>query len=373
MRFSDILGHQTLKETLISAVKQNHVAHAQLFWGYEGGAGLALAWAYATYLSCTDKQPQDACGQCVSCVRFKKLIHPDLHFIFPTAKAKAYTEREDFLKGWRTFLSQHTYPVFRDWSDFLEAEGKQFGISVAESRYISKILSLKAYEGGYKILILWLPEYMNASAANALLKGLEEPPNKTIFLLVAENTEKMLTTILSRCQLIKIPRYSDEEIRSFLINTQQINESFAEQIASLVDGNVNEAIRLSQGTPNENQFLFQEWMRLCFKHDYAALVEWADKFNELGKEGQKTLLQYALTIFRESLISNFGTLELLRTPTKLMDFVSNFAKVINEHNIFQLTNLLDEAYFHLERNANSRIVFMDISIQLARLLNPPKR
>ncbi|WP_291725934.1 ATP-binding protein [Bernardetia sp.] len=367
MLFSDILGLESLKKTLTTAVHNNHVAHAQLFLGYEGSTALSLAWAYATFLSCENKQENDACGRCSSCVRYKKLIHPDLHFVFPTAKAKAYKEREEFMKGWREFLPKSKFPVLQDWSEYLDTEGKQFSISVAESRYISKILSLKAYEGGYKILILWLPEYMNASAANALLKGLEEPPKKTIFLLVSEKTDKILSTILSRCQLIQVPRYSDAEVKEYLIS-QNIKENEAAEIAPLVDGNLNEAMKLSKHTQNKNQEWFRDWMRLCFKHDYAGFVEQADLFHSLGKEGQKTLLQYALTILRESLISNFGTQQLIRTESETLKFVENFAKVIDERNIFSLVEKIDEAYFHLERNANSKIVFMDLSVQIARLL-----
>ncbi|MCC5945288.1 MAG: DNA polymerase III subunit delta' [Bernardetiaceae bacterium] len=371
MQFSDIIGLEKVKTTLVESYKQNHVAHAQLFVGNEGSANLALAWAYATYLNCQNKQAQDSCGSCASCVRMRKLVHPDMHFIFPAKKPvktdKNLATREDFQKAWRSFLTETPYRNLSQWLHYLGLENKQLGISVEDSREIVKKLSLKPYEKGYKVMLMWLPEVMNIQSANALLKILEEPPGKTIFLLVSNNPQKLLITILSRCQQLRVPDFSDEQVKYYL-KERGTEETRAAQIAAITEGNLIEAVRLSQDNSQDYQIWFRDWLRLCYKNQYAELIELAEAFHKLGKQEQKNLLQYGLTIFREAMISRFADPVLMRTDVTAKAFVEGFAKVVNERNLGALSKLFDEAYFHTERNANAKILFLDTSIQLSMLI-----
>ncbi|TAD97502.1 MAG: DNA polymerase III subunit delta [Bacteroidetes bacterium] len=371
MQFSQIIGLEDVKQKLISAVKNNHVAHAQLFLGGEGGANLSLALAYVTYLNCMNPQEQDSCGKCGSCKKIAKLIHPDLHFVFPTATTKSITKREDavsssFLKEWRSFLINNAYPTLPEWSATLETENKQCMIPVQEGRNIIKSLALKAFEANYKAMIIWLPELMNISAANAILKILEEPPEQTIFVLVSNSLDKMLATILSRTQLVVIRTFSEEEITNYLVHYQAVEADRASQIATLCEGNVNEAIRLSKEAKQDNLEYFRTWMALCYKSDYTNLVKETEKFVELGKESQKSLFQYGLNVFRTAFGSKFG--KHIHAKTEGADFIKGFSKVINEKNLEIMTNLLNDAFHHLERNASPRILFLDLSLQMSKAI-----
>jgi DNA polymerase-3 subunit delta' len=367
MLFSEIIGQEGIKNALVKGYYQNHVAHAQLLVGKSGGAGLALALAYATFINCYDKKENDACGKCASCHKFSKLIHPDLHFVFPTAATKELKAREDFLQPFRNFCLEKPFGTLNDWSNFLGAEDKQLNIPVSESRYISKILSMKPYDKGYKILILWLPEMMRAAAANALLKGLEEPPAKTLFLLVSENAEQILMTIWSRCQPIRVPPYQEAEVAHFLV-TKGVLQEKAREIAPIAGGNFSEALRLASSDDNNRQEWLREWLRICFKNQIADMVAWADRFQDLGKEEQKNLLRYGLHIFRNALAIQMQAEDTVRLDTQTKTFAQNFAKVLTLQNAEVFLKLFDEAYFHIERNANVKILFLDLSLQIARWL-----
>jgi DNA polymerase-3 subunit delta' len=372
MQFSQIIGLEDIKQTLVQSVHKNHVAHAQLFLGMEGSANLAVAVAYATFLNCENKHPEstDSCGTCPSCYKMNRLIHPDLHFIFPTATTKQITKRDEaisqaFMKEWREFFTKNPYSSLKAWSSAFGAEGKQCIIPVEDGRNIIRNLTLKAFEAEYKVLIIWLPELMNVNAANAILKILEEPPAKTIFLLVANSVENMLATIQSRTQLVLIRPFRDEEIKKHLIEDWKTNEERASQIAMLADGNMNEAYRLLNDTQNLSQDTFRDWMRMCFRFDIPSLIKEADKFNELEKEAQKSLLQYGMNLLREAFVYKFGGEHLVRADKQALEFIKNFSKVIHEANAEKLQNKFNEAYFHLERNANSKILFLDLSLQVA--------
>ena len=371
MRFSDIIGLEATKKTLIQSVKENHIAHAQLFLGKSGYGHLPLALAYATYINCTDKQENDSCGKCASCQKFDKLIHPDLHFIFPTASTKKvsgkYAVSSAFMKEWREFLIENPYGNLRSWTSFVGAEDKQANISKEESRNIMKSLTLRAFEGKYKMLFLWLPELMHPSAANAILKILEEPPKQTLFLLVSDNADKLLTTILSRTQIVKVPAFTDEELTENLKMKFGVDEEKAQHVAHLAEGNLQEAIRLSHEVKDGSAEFFKNWMRLCFKADFTSMVAQSDEFNRLGKEAQKSLMQYALSIYRESLICRFGSALLNRLTEAELQFVQNFSKVLSEETLEKLTELFSTAHMHIERNANAKILFLNLSIQVARV------
>ena len=375
MQFAQIVGLDEVKQTLVSGVKNNHVAHAQLFFSKEGGANLALALAYATFLNCENRthESTDSCGRCASCYKFGKLIHPDLHFVFPTATTKEISKREEavstaFLREWRTFLTENPYANLKQWATALGAEGKQCIIPVHEGRNIIRSLSLKAFEAEYKILVIWLPELMNINAANAILKILEEPPAKTIFLLVSNSIENMLVTILSRTQLLNIRDFTNQEIETYLVQHQNLPAERAANLALLAEGNLNAALLMQGQDHNLSYEAFRDWMRLCFKPDLVGLLKEAEQFATLDKENQKSLLQYGLILLRQALIVKFAGEQLVKLPPETLAFAKNFGSVLSANNIRQLYEQLNQTLQHLERNASAKIVFYSLSLHIAQIL-----
>lgn len=371
MLFSEIFGLQDVKDKLIQSVRSDHLAHALLFLGREGSANLALALAFATYLNCTHRKSNDACGECPSCVKNAKFIHPDVHFAFPVTSIKEKKGKElislNFLEEWRNFLIQDPYNNAVGWNNFLGGENKQLNISREESRQIIRNLSLKPFEGEYKIMLIWLPEYMHPSSANAILKILEEPPQKTIFLLVSNDQSRLLSTILSRTQIVSIRPFSDDEIREMLIKQHFIDQHKAEQVTHLVDGNIQEALRLAREVEDDSHKIFRDWMRTCYKGDLTSMVRWSERFSSLNKAGQQTLFSYGLSIMRESLISISGEYKLSRIQGDELEFSKNLVKVLDTDKISQITEALNTGSYHLERNANPRILFLDLSINVLRI------
>lgn len=358
---------------LVGAVKRQHVAHAQLLAGPEGSAKLALALAYATFLNCEDRQETDSCGRCASCVKMNKLIHPDLNFVMPVTTTKKEPKdplSQKFLADWREFVLGNPYQTLNDWMQFIGAENKQGSISKDESRQLIRLISLKAFEGAFKIIIIWLPELMHPAAANALLKSLEEPPPNTIFLLVTESLEKLLATIVSRTQVVQVRPFTDEEVAQWLLANGINDETAAYQLAQLAEGNLQAARQLSQEAGSDYFAFFTNWLRLCYQHRFDKVVEASDDFQKLGRENQKNFLQYALTLFRKVLLYGVGA-ELVPTllPSEA-DFVQKFSKLINLENAGGITEELNQAHYHIERNANPKMVFVDVSMHLADLLNP---
>lgn len=368
MKFSDIPGLSEIKEKLYRTIESGKVAHAQMFAGSEGSANLALALAYATLLNCTNRINQDACGQCPSCQKIQKFIHPDLHFVFPVSSAKNKTGKEvisdSFITEWRVFLGQNPYAGPFEWSQEFGGENKQLNISREESRNVLKKLSLKAFEGEFKIMIIWLAEYMHPSAANALLKLLEEPPDNTVFLLVTNDYEKIIGTILSRVQLLKIRPFNKSEISEYLVSRFSVEPDKAKQIASISSGDLNHAIKLINEVEDDTHGMFQEWMRICFSSNYVQLVGWADNFSKANKINQKGLFQYGLSILRDSLLTQNGASEIVNTSGKEGDFVANFSKALNLDKLQKLYQLMNTAFYHLERNGNPKIIFLDTSLQI---------
>lgn len=371
MLFRDIPGLQPLKQTLIQSVRQHHVAHAQLFHGPMGSGNLALALAFATYLNCEDRQTDDACGICASCMKMRKLAHPDVHHIFPVANTKKIKDNESdaFMPLWRQFVAEQSYGTLSDWLIFMGVEGNRQGnISAEEARNVIKKIAYKAYEGEYKILILWQPESLNMYSANALLKVLEEPPSNTIFLLVCNDANRLITTILSRTQRIAIPAFSAEDIAEYLTKKQSTDEKRVRQIAYLADGNLAYALELSEGGDNDQHPWFINWMRACYKADLLTLVPMADTYDAMPKETQKSMLEYGLSLFRDLFLWQNGAESLVRLEGEELTFIQNFAKVVKSHYVESLTQALSEAYYHLERNARAKIVFLDLSLIIARLI-----
>jgi DNA polymerase III subunit delta' len=367
MLFSQIQGLQPLKDTLVQAVQHNHVAHAQLFHGQQGSANLAMVLAFATYLNCEDPQPTDACGRCASCVKMAKLVHPDLHLIFPVPSAK-----EDIitlLPQWRKFVEQSPYQTLSEWLGFVGVKGNQQGIiPIKEAHSIISKISLKAFEGKYKILVIWQPELMNVESANALLKVLEEPPAQTIFLLACNDANRLLTTIISRTQRIYIPSFEQADTIAYLTQRHQIEEGKAQQIAFLAEGNFSKAVSLINETDHEQHEWFADWMRNCYRANLIDLVGRADAFDAMPKEKQKNILEYALQVFRELFLAQHSGQELSRLVGNEQIFVQNFAKAIPAGRVEKIVEILSEMYLHLERNVRAKVVFLDSSLQLAKLM-----
>lgn len=373
MTFAEIPGLTEVKKHLVKSVKENHIAHAQLFLGTSGSANLPMALAYATFLNCDNRGEEDACGVCPACQKNAKLIHPDFHFSFPTAandsvKAADAKISQNFLKYWRSFLIKDPFASVNDWVSHIGTDNKQLNISREESRQIIKSLSLKAFEGKYKVMLIWLPEYLHPSAANALLKIIEEPAEKTIFLLVSNNQGKLLGTITSRTQSVHIPAYTDEEIKQILINRYQIDERLAKQLAHISQGDLNKALSLSDDISDDTQPEFEQWMRECYTRDYTSLVKRSEAFQKFGKVNQQQWLIHAENIYRESLMAMMQSDELMRIPEEHKAFVQKFSKTISLEKVAAMTDILNKASYYLERNASAKMTLLNVSLQISGIL-----
>lgn len=380
MLFRDIPGHIDEKQRLIRFVKDNRVSHAQLFLGPVGSGNLALALAYAQYIACENKQAEDSCGECLSCKKYAKLIHPDLHFVFPinkTEEEKKGITSDKFLETWRSTVLDNPYIDINKWNVALGIEQKLTIINVDEADAILKKLSLKSFEGGYKILIMWMPERMNIASANKLLKIIEEPPDKTLFLLVANNHEELLPTIISRLQLIRIYPFKDEDIIDTLKNRFSLGDERAKRIAFLSDGSMLSALELAQmdGEDADNEFLnyFIEWMRMSWSvskriEEMKEVCKWAEKIGSMGREQQKSFLKYCLYLIRESMMMQSGVNPLVKLTERELDFIKKFAPYINIQNSLLFNEAFNNAYNAIERNASGKILFLDLSFKVMKML-----
>ncbi|HAR19308.1 MAG TPA: DNA polymerase III subunit delta [Cytophagales bacterium] len=371
MHFSDIIGCDSLKKTLTTAVQKNHLAHALLFRGQEGGPALAMALSFSNYLLCPNRTTTDACGQCSACSKSAKYVHPDMHFVLPYKSLGTGSEdeaRAEMMTKWRSLLAVNCWVTLADWTNHAGIESKQISISVKESRKILYHVALKPFEAEKKIIFIWLPELLGVEAANALLKVLEEPNVRTQFILVCAEYEQILPTILSRCQLVSVPSFLEQEIAHELVSNFQLESSKAVQIARLADGSMNEAIKLSADMPDDNLTKFREWFRLCYGQKYTELVAWADDFQSMGKEPQKNLLQFGLVMLRETLVWNFGDESLVRLTKDEKDFVEKFSKIVQPQKVEKISHWINEAHYQLERNVNPKMVFLDLSIMIGKTI-----
>ncbi len=367
MLFNQVLGQSAVKKQLINMAAKDRLPHAQIFLGPEGCGKLALAIAIAQYTLCHNKQAEDSCGTCPACNKVSKLIHPDLHFSFPTIGSKAISTQ--FLKEWRTAVEENPYMNINQWLQCLDAENKQGNITKDECVQIVKKLSLKKFEGSYKILIMWLPEHLGKEG-NRLLKLIEEPPEDTLFILVAENQEKILNTILSRCQLVKINRLEDEQISQALIRDYAQEETQAKQIAYLADGNFNESKILIENNKNDQAALFLSWMRISYKGNGAEMVKWVDEFAGIGRENQKHFLKYGLHFLREYMILKMTNQTNIRLQASELEAAQKLSKIIDFYQIEEISKLFNNSAYYIERNANPKALFLDASIQLNKILKP---
>ena len=375
MLFSEIVGHDDLKKRLIQSVNENRVAHAQLFVGTEGSGKMALAIAYAQYINCQNHTESDSCGVCPSCKKYMSLSHPDLHFIFPTATNKSVKkdpESDLFLAEWREYFSDcQGYVNLSEWFDKLDIENKQGIINVRDASTVIRKLSFKSYESEYKVVILWMPEKLNVFSANKLLKLIEEPPEKTLFLLVAENQEEVLSTIRSRCVLVKVPRLDTAVIKDALVEKCGCSEQLSLDAATMSNGSWPLAKRFSNDIDNEMLYAdtFRKWMRYCFKGAVPELIDFvANEIKGLGREKQKALLEYGLNIFHCSLLINNNISSAVMLTSAEKTFAQNFAPYINMKNVTQICALFEESINQIVRNANAQLVFMDDSLKMSKLL-----
>jgi DNA polymerase-3 subunit delta' len=367
MQFKEIVGQAAVKQRLIASVTENRVSHAQLFLGPEGSGNLPLAVAYAQYVSCEDRQPDDSCGVCASCRKYQKLAHPDLHFSYPFfAKHKDDTSLT-FIEQWREALLANPYLSLDTWRGYLEAENKQANINIAECHQIIKKLSLKPFESIYKVLILWLPEYLDKEG-NSLLKIIEEPQPNTLFLLVAQNQDQILNTILSRTQLIKIPALEYNDIKDYLTYHHGQTQHAAEEIAYLSNGNMTEALSMiNQDSSNYHQ-LFIKWLRMCFGNKGSEVISFTDQLAKLGRENQKNFLRYGVSFIRECCLLLAGAGNLVHLPADELETAQKMIGVMNMAQAEAISAELEKAHYHVERNANPKILFLDVSLQIIKIL-----
>jgi len=376
MEFSEVLGQEYIKNHLVTSITLGRVPHAQLFVGPEGSGTLAMAIAYSKYLLCqSESNLIEACS-----LKFEKLSHPDLHFVYPTVTTtdvKTKPKSIDFITDWRQFVLEQPYGGLFDWYEKLGVQNKQGEIRVDDASEIIKSLYLKSYEGGYKIMIIWMADKLNSAASNKLLKLLEEPPEKTVFLLITENEEDLIQTIRSRCQVTHFNALSEHVIAKSLIEKEQIDPHLAQKIAHQAQGNYNKALYLSKNQNETSPFeqWFVVWVRAAFKAKGNAaaiqdLIEWSEEIASLGRETQKKFLEFCIEMFRQALLLNYEATSLVYMEPRVDKFkLANFAPFVNGNNITAIFKELSDAMYHIERNGNAKIILTDLSIKLTRLIH----
>ncbi len=379
MTFSEVLGQQHIKSHLAKTVKSGKIPHTQLFIGKSGSGLLALALSYANEILCQSyDEKSDAYTSCKN--KVNKLAHPDLHFVYPVntnEDVKKNPISDNFASSWRDFVLNNSYSSLYDWYQFIGIEKKQGNISKHEAVSISKKLSLKSYEGGYKVLIIWMAEKMNNECANQLLKLIEEPPEKTVVLLLTENVEIILDTIKSRCQKLHIPSLAEEEIYQELVNAYSLKSNEAKKISHQSNGDFNKALQITKEDNKDVLFedLFVLWVRTAFKakknkEAVNGLFHWSEKIAEEGRETQKRFLDFCLEIFRQAMLKNYNAESLIYFQSHDGNFsFDKFSAYIHQNNILDIREALEKAIYHIERNGNAKIIFTDVSIQLTRLIH----
>ncbi|MHA8080703.1 ATP-binding protein [Aquirufa regiilacus] len=375
MRFQDIPGLHQTKKQLSQSVLNEHIAHAQLFHGPTGGAQLAMAMAFTSFLFCTNRQGDDACGACPSCQKVHKGIHPDIVYLFPSVTTKKIKEAESdaFLPEWRNFITGGLFRVLPEWLAAMGAEGnKQGNIPVEETRKLLGKISLKPFEAPFKVVIIWNPESLNLSSGNALLKTLEEPPSDTLFLLICSDAQKLLTTILSRTQRIAIQAVDEASLADFLVKETGTSLENAQNLAISCEGNIAWALEKAKSENLSTSTWFADWMRAVYQKNLSKLVGLADQFDGLAKEDQKSLLEYALHIFRQCLYQISDAPTLIKALEKEKAFITNFSKTLNRQSIEKISEKVSTAHYHLERNGRAKMIHLDLSLQIIRIANANK-
>ena len=373
MRFSKIPGLSHEKKRLVDSFNSNTIHHAMLFVGQRGSANLSLALAFATYINCQSRG-DDSCGLCSSCNKMDKLIHPDVNFIFPVAPTTKINKEiisDKFIESWRSSVMESPYLTVEDWFEIYGFENKQPNISKDEVRNLVKKLSLKPFESAFKINIIWLPEYLNISTANAMLKILEEPPGSTLFFIVTNNHQKLISTIRSRVQLFKVKRFSDGDMKEYLSLSQSVSESEVDQAIYLSDGDLNKAEKYLYASNSEDLEKIKVWMRSCYTQNFQEINSQVEWFNSLSKIKKRTFLIYSLKLMREALVSGIDE-SLSKISDGEMSFISKFRTTLDPDDFEEIIIFLDESIRFLDRNANPKILFLDLSIKISNLFKKVK-
>nr|AOE10469.1 DNA polymerase III delta prime subunit [uncultured bacterium] len=372
MTFEDIIGQSFLKTHLIKGVDSGRIPHAQLYVGKRGVGGLPMAIAYADYLM---KQQGG--------LDMNPLAHPNIHFVYPVTtsdKVKSKPISSNYISEWRTFVESNPYGSINDWYELIGVGNKQGNIGVEEAGDVVSKMSLKAFNGGFKVMIIWMAEKMNSMCANKLLKLIEEPADKTVIILITEDEEQLIGTIRSRCQTVHLNTLSEDAIKDNLIKTHKTETSLAANIAHQSEGSYSRALDLLNQQPEDLQFesWFIEWVRTAFqaksnKQSINSLMAWSQEISKSGREIQKQFLDYSLRFFRQALLYNYGAKELVFIKLNDKSFkIENFAPFIDASNISEISKEIELASYHIERNANAKIVLTDLSIKLTRLLHLKK-
>jgi DNA polymerase-3 subunit delta' len=397
MQFQNVIGHSATKKHLIDLVQQNRLSHALLFLGKEGNGSLPMALAFAQYIVCTSAIPEtpvqpalfgengnlitpkisnalDSCGHCPSCIKARQFIHPDIHFSFPVIPKKSGTPpvSDDYINEWREFISSFPYGNDYDWLQFLGAENKQGNITAEECNKINHKLSLKAFESSYKILIMWMPEFLG-NAGNKLLKLIEEPPPDTIFIFVAQDENAILPTIISRTQLIKIPSYTDSEIEEALVKFSDASVDIASRIAGVSEGNYREALHLFQDSEQDWEETVREWLNVTLKQNISAQVKWIEKISQEGREKQKQFIKYFVHLLGQAIRIRYFNEEKadytgMEIPKNIKDFALRINKICSMEAQEAIINELNNAIYYIERNAHPKMLFHALTIRLYHII-----
>lgn len=369
MQFKDVIGQQDIKRQLIQSVQEKRISHAQFFLGREGTGALPMALAFAQYIMCENHSSDDSCGVCPTCIKHQKFIHPDFHYTFPFKYDKDSGRLcQDYLAQWRSMLMQNPYFGLSDWFNHIKSENKQINITADECYEIVRLLNLKSYESGYKIFLIWMPEYLGKEG-NILLKSLEEPPSNTLFILVGESDEKVLSTILSRTQIVRFPLLNEVELMDTLIQKHQLNEEEARRIVRLSEGSYTQAVTEINHATEMLEALMLEWFRIALKPDLKQYGKWIEQFVDLGRERQKLFFKQALKFVRETIIAKELGEPHARVREADMNLMRWLASSLSYEAAEELTFMLDNLYYYIERNANPKIQLLFGTLTLHKLLN----
>ena len=383
MQFSDVIDQYQTKQHLTQMQQQNRLSHALLFMGKEGFGGLPLALAFAQFVMCENKQQvankeeatenqkseMDSCGACSACVKAAQFAHPDIHYTYPVIPKKGGDKpiSTDYIKEWREFLQTYPYGNVFDWLQYIGAENKQGNITAEECNDIIRKLNLKSFESGYKILVVWMPEYLRKEG-NKLLKLIEEPPANTLFILVAENEEAILPTILSRCQLVPIPAPDDASVREALHNRSAVPLAKAQQVAAIVQGNYREALQQLQHAEEDWQSFLSDWLKFIIRHMVPEQLKWLDEVSKLGREKQKQFLRYFNHLIGQSIrIKVLGT-DVIAMPDNERDFAQRLGKIASVSQQHIMSEEIDKAIYYIERNAHAKMLFHALTIKLRHII-----
>ncbi len=369
MLFKEVIGQTSVKQHLLDIVQQGKIPHAQLFLAKPGSGGLAVALAFAQYVVCENRQEEDSCGVCPACIKAHKMIHPDIHYTYPVIAKKPSPHPSlstDYIQEWRTAITQNPYINELEWLQSIGAENKQGNITADEARNILNGLKLTTFESPYKIQIIWMAEAL-AKVGNILLKLIEEPPANTLLILIAENQEEILPTILSRCQLIKINKLDDESVAKALLK-KGVPQGDIQPIAYLADGNFNEALRLKDSETQENIRVLTQWLEYAINMKAGQLLRWTEETGKIGRENLKSFLEYTTHIFRESLMLLYVKNYSPRLAQEEIKLAMRINKFMTYEKLSLLLELISKKHYEIERNVSPKMVLMDMSLQMHKVI-----